>query len=72
MDKQAQAQRYALAVYQAMLEQWQSALTQVEAVLSKDQALAATVKDAAIGRWTADNGRYHTERAICKSHRLRS
>jgi len=45
MDKQAQAQRYAQAVYQAMLEQWQSALTQVDAVLSKNQALAATLND---------------------------
>jgi F-type H+-transporting ATPase subunit delta len=45
MDKQAQAQRYAQAVYQAMLEQWQSALNQVQAVLSKDQALAATLAD---------------------------
>jgi F-type H+-transporting ATPase subunit delta len=45
MDKQAQAQRYAQAVYQAMLEQWQSALNQVQAVLSKDQALVATLAD---------------------------
>jgi F-type H+-transporting ATPase subunit delta len=45
MDKQAQAQRYAQAVYQAMLEQWQSALNQVQAVLSKDKALAAMLAD---------------------------
>ena len=45
-SKQAQAQRYAQAVYQAMLEQWQSALTQVQAVLSKDKALYATVTDS--------------------------
>jgi F-type H+-transporting ATPase subunit delta len=44
-NKQAQAQRYAQAVYQAMLEQWQSALTQVQATLSKDQALGATLAD---------------------------
>jgi F-type H+-transporting ATPase subunit delta len=44
-SKQAQAQRYAQAVYQAMLEQWQSALNQVQAVLSKDQALYATLMD---------------------------
>jgi F-type H+-transporting ATPase subunit delta len=44
-SKQAQAQRYAQAVYQAMLEQWQSALYQVEALLSKDQALSATLAD---------------------------
>jgi F-type H+-transporting ATPase subunit delta len=44
-DKQAQAQRYAQAVYQAMLEQWQSALNQVQAVLSKDRALYTLVTD---------------------------
>jgi F-type H+-transporting ATPase subunit delta len=44
-SKQAQAQRYAHAVYQAMLEQWQSALNEVQAVLSKDQALYATLMD---------------------------
>lgn len=44
-SKQAQAQRYAQAVYQAMLEQWQSALNQVQAVLSSDQALRATLMD---------------------------
>lgn len=44
-SKQAQAQRYAQAVYQAMLEQWQSALNQVQAVLSKDPALEATLND---------------------------
>jgi F-type H+-transporting ATPase subunit delta len=42
---QAQPQRYAQAVYQAMLEQWQSALNEVQDVLGKDQALAATLKD---------------------------
>jgi F-type H+-transporting ATPase subunit delta len=44
-SKQARAQQYAQAVYQAMLEQWQRALNQVQAVLSKDQALYATVMD---------------------------
>jgi F-type H+-transporting ATPase subunit delta len=44
-SKQEQAQRYARAIYQAMLEQWQSALNQVQAVLSKDQALYATLAD---------------------------
>jgi F-type H+-transporting ATPase subunit delta len=44
-DKQVQAQRYAQAVYAAMLEQWQSALAQVQAVLSKDQTLFATLMD---------------------------
>jgi F-type H+-transporting ATPase subunit delta len=44
-DKQAQAQRYAQAVYAAMLEQWQSALSQVQAVLSNDRALMALVTD---------------------------
>jgi F-type H+-transporting ATPase subunit delta len=47
-SKQAQAQRYAQAVYQAMLEQWQSALNEVQAVLSKDQALYATLKDGSM------------------------
>ena len=42
---QAQAQRYAQAIYQAMLEKWQSALDQVQAVLSKDQDLFAFVTD---------------------------
>lgn len=45
-SNQAQAQRYAQAIYQAMLEQWQSALNQVQAVLSKDQALYATLADS--------------------------
>jgi F-type H+-transporting ATPase subunit delta len=45
-DKQAQAQRYAQAVFQAMLEQWQSALNQVQAVLAKDQTLNALVMDS--------------------------
>ena len=44
-DKQVQVQRYAQAVYAAMLEQWQSALSQVQAVLSKDQALFALLMD---------------------------
>lgn len=44
-DKQAQAQRYAQAVYQAMLERWQTALNQVQSVLSKDRDLYALVMD---------------------------
>lgn len=44
-NKQAQAQRYAQAVHQAMLQRWQSALNEVKAVLSKDQALYALVMD---------------------------
>lgn len=44
-SKQAQPQRYAQAVYQAMLEQWQSALSEVQAVIGKDQALQATLAD---------------------------
>lgn len=44
-DKQAQAQHYAQAVYQAMLERWQAALEQVEDVLSKDSDLYALVMD---------------------------
>jgi F-type H+-transporting ATPase subunit delta len=45
MAKREQAQRYAQAVYQAMLEQWQSALNQVQAVLNNDQTLTATLSD---------------------------
>jgi F-type H+-transporting ATPase subunit delta len=45
-DKQARAQRYAQAVYQAMLERWQAALDQVQAVLSKDKDLYALVMDS--------------------------
>ena len=44
-SKQEQAQRYARAIYQAMLEQWQSALNEVQDVLGKDQTLSATLKD---------------------------
>lgn len=44
-DKQAQAQHYAQAVYQAMLERWQAALEQVEDVLNKDSDLYALVMD---------------------------
>jgi F-type H+-transporting ATPase subunit delta len=44
-SKQGQAQQYAQAVYQAMVEQWQSALKHVEDILSKDQALNATLMD---------------------------
>jgi F-type H+-transporting ATPase subunit delta len=44
-DKQAQAQRYAQAVYQAMLEQWQAALNQVQAVLNQDAKLSALMMD---------------------------
>lgn len=44
-DKQERAQRYAQAVYQAMLERWQAALNQVQAALSKDQKLYALVMD---------------------------
>jgi F0F1-type ATP synthase delta subunit len=45
MAKQEQAQRYAQAVYQAMLEQWQSALNQVQSILSNNPALNATLSD---------------------------
>jgi F-type H+-transporting ATPase subunit delta len=49
-DKQAQqAERYAQAVYQAVLEQWQSALDQVQAVLSKDPDLFAVLMDGSKG-----------------------
>jgi len=44
-NKQGQAQQYAQAVFQAMTEHWQSALNQVQAVLSHDQALHATLMD---------------------------
>lgn len=45
-DKSARANRYAQAVFQAMLERWQTALGQASDVLSKDTGLAATLKDA--------------------------
>ena len=44
-DKSARANRYAQAVFQAMLERWQTALGQVSDVLSKNQPLAATLQD---------------------------
>jgi F-type H+-transporting ATPase subunit delta len=44
-DKQVQAQRYAQAVYQAMLEQWQTALDQVQALFGKDPRLFALLMD---------------------------
>ncbi len=43
---QAQAQRYAQAVFQAMLEQWQSALNQVQVAIGNDPALQATLMDS--------------------------
>ena len=45
-SKQARAQRYAQAVHEAMLERLQSALHEVQAVLSKNQELYATLKDS--------------------------
>ena len=36
-DKGAKSQRYALAVFQALIEKWQTALADVSAALSKDQ-----------------------------------
>jgi F-type H+-transporting ATPase subunit delta len=36
-DKSAKSQRYALAVFQALIEKWQTALADVSAALSKDQ-----------------------------------
>jgi F-type H+-transporting ATPase subunit delta len=44
-NNHAQAQRYAQAIYQEMIEQWQSALDKVQAVLRKDQDLFAFVID---------------------------
>ena len=44
-DKSARANRYAQAVFQAMLERWQTALGQVSDVLSKNQPLAAALQD---------------------------
>lgn len=44
-DKSARANRYAQAVFQAMLERWQTALGQASDVISKDAALAATLND---------------------------
>jgi F-type H+-transporting ATPase subunit delta len=45
-NKQAQAQRYAQAVYQAMLEQWQSVLTQVQGALTTNPELAAALSNS--------------------------
>jgi F-type H+-transporting ATPase subunit delta len=45
-DKQAQAQRYADAVIQAMLEQWQAALDQIANKLNSDRQFNALVTDA--------------------------
>lgn len=45
-DKQAQAQRYAQAIYQAMLERWLAALDQVQAVLSQNRDLYTLVMDS--------------------------
>ena len=44
-DKSARANRYAQAVFQAMLERWQTALGQVSDVLSKNQPLTAALQD---------------------------
>ncbi len=51
-DKSARANRYAQAAFQAMLDRWQAALSQVSDRLSQDQALAAELNDA--GKSTAD------------------
>jgi F-type H+-transporting ATPase subunit delta len=44
-DKSARANRYAQAVFQAMLERWQTALAQVSDVLNQNQPLAAVLHD---------------------------
>lgn len=46
-DKRGQAQRYAQAAFQAMLERWQGALTAIADQLSKDKALYALLTDNA-------------------------
>ena len=51
-DKSARANRYAQATFQAMLDRWQAALSQVSDRLSQDQALAAELNDA--GKSTED------------------
>ncbi len=51
-DKSARANRYAQATFQAMLDRWQAALSQVSDRLSQDQALAAELNDAS--KSTAD------------------
>jgi len=48
-DKSARANRYAQAVFQAMLERWQAALGQVSDALNSNGTLAATLKDAGQG-----------------------
>jgi F-type H+-transporting ATPase subunit delta len=44
-DRSAQAQRYAQAAFQAMLEQWQSTLEEVQAALASDRQLYGLVTD---------------------------
>jgi F-type H+-transporting ATPase subunit delta len=44
-DKEARAQRYAQAVFEAMLQQWQTGLDQVQALLGKDKKLSAVLMD---------------------------
>ncbi len=45
-DQSVRATRYAQAVFQAMLERWQTSLGAVTNVLQGDQTLAATMKDS--------------------------
>jgi F-type H+-transporting ATPase subunit delta len=44
-DKQAKLSRYAQAIYQSMVEKWQTELGQVESVLAANPALASEVAD---------------------------
>ena len=62
-DKRGQAQRYAQAAFQAMLERWQGALTAIADQLSKDKALYALL---------TDNAKPFAERlqAICRQEGL--
>jgi F-type H+-transporting ATPase subunit delta len=46
-DKRGQAQRYAQAAFEAMLERWQAALTAIADLLSKDKTLYAMLTDGA-------------------------
>ena len=45
-DKQARVSRYAQAVFQIMVEKWQSSLNEVTAAVARDESLAGLLADA--------------------------
>lgn len=46
-EKQARVSRYAQAVFQIMVEKWQSSLNEVSAAVAGDGSLSALLNDAA-------------------------